>query len=57
LSIKVSYRTTLACDGGGAGHCEKGSLAIFESPTMAATIRAAVKSGWAVNDQAKCPFC
>lgn len=57
MSIKVSYRTTLACDGGGAGHCEKQSSAIFESLTMAATIRAAVKSGWAVNDQATCPLC
>ncbi|MET4143770.1 hypothetical protein [Arthrobacter sp. UYCo732] len=57
MSIKVSYRTTLTCDGGGAGLCGKGSLAVFDSPTMAATIRAAVKSGWVVSDQAKCPFC
>lgn len=57
MSIKVSYRTTVACDGGGAEHCEKRSFATFEFPTMAATIRAAVKSGWAVNDQARCPFC
>jgi hypothetical protein len=57
MSIKVSYRTTVACDGGGAGHCVTGSLATFESPTMAATIRAALRSGWSVSDHAKCPFC
>jgi hypothetical protein len=57
LSIKVSYRTTLACDGGGAGDCVKESSAVFESSTVAATIRAAVRSGWAVSDQATCPSC
>ncbi len=57
LSIKFSCRITLACDGGGSGRCEKGSPAVFEALTLAATIRAAVKSGWAVNDHVKCPFC
>ena len=57
MSIKTSYRTTLSCDGGGAGHCPNSSFATFESMNLAATMRAAAQSGWSVTDQATCPFC
>lgn len=57
LSISVSCRTTFSCDGGGSGHCISASSAIFEFSTLAATIRAAVSSGWNVSDVVTCPNC
>lgn len=57
MSIKVSYQPTVSCGGGGVGRCVHGSSAMFESPTLAASIRAAVRSGWAVSDVADRPHC
>ncbi|QOT19516.1 hypothetical protein [Paenarthrobacter sp. YJN-5] len=57
MSIEVSYRTTLAGDGCVSGTCLRSSFATFEAITIAATVRAAQRSGWAITDEATCPFC
>lgn len=57
MSIKVNCRTTIVCDGGGVGHCLSHSSVVFESVTLSANIRAAVRAGWSVTDLATCPNC
>lgn len=57
MSIKVNCRTTIVCDGGGVGDCLSHSSVVFESVTLSATIRAAVRAGWSVADLATCPNC